>query len=397
MLIAMPGAPAELTLDDGGCVVTAVSAEPVAPAQRRALDERAARDQLTRLGDTPYALRALTLRAENAFLPVSTLNALRRDAAALLRAARLRRPARRALPLDAAREAIGAPASVPQSRAPAIIAQTPRLADTARLLAAGAGAVYWSPEDYRPAALDRALETADAPRVWLTLPPLAWGQELEELAAWIRRRADRLAGAVLTNPGQCALDLAGLPWVADAPFNVFNAASADLLRRAGCARVTLSPELNAAEIAEAMAATNAKCAWELAVYGRAQLMLLSHCPRRVAAGESACAACRQGEPLPPLVDRKGYAFPLRSLRLPHGCHIRLLNSLPTWLPDKHARVLRGLGERAALAWRLCFAEEPPALCETLTRRAAAIRAGASPEGPPPLARTTSGHFARGVE
>jgi hypothetical protein len=158
-------------------------------------------------------------------------------------------------------------------------------------------------------------------------------------------------------------------------------------------RSTLSPELNAKEIAEALGQGGA---WEILVYGRAQLMLLSHCPRRLCAGERGCAACDRGEPLPPLVDRKGYAFPMRRLRMAHGCQVRLLNSLPTWLLDKHSRALAQLGRQAPLSWRLCFAEEPPGQCASLLRRARAIRDGL-PAGEAVEMQSTSGHFARGVE
>ncbi|RLT38659.1 MAG: U32 family peptidase [Chloroflexi bacterium] len=61
--------------------VTVRSAEPLASAQNRALDADFVREQLGRLGNTPYALETLTLEVEDApFAPASLLNQLRRDA-----------------------------------------------------------------------------------------------------------------------------------------------------------------------------------------------------------------------------------------------------------------------------------------------------------------------------
>ena len=370
VLSAFPGAPAILTLTDGIHTVTAATAEPVAPAEKRALDISGARRQIERMGDTPYTLRSFQLRGEGAFLPISALNALRRDALGALGLARKARSVRRVLPFK--EPAIAA--STDQLR---VIAQTYRLADAENLLAAGADAVYWSPMDYRPEALRCATKGADHAKVWFVLPPLAWSEELENLAAWVR--AADFSGVALVNPGQLAMDWGGLPRAADAPLHAWNRTARHTLAEWGCQRATLPPELNAGEMAEALAVGGA---WEMVVYERTQLMLLSHC----LPGEG------------PLIDRKGYAFPQERLRMAHGCHIRLLNSLPTWLPDKHARALRSLAAQGNLSWRLRFTDEPLAMCEALVRRARArLVDSLEEEMDSILGAVTSGHFSRGVE
>ncbi len=385
-LYAYAGKPAVLTLRDGLHEASASSAEPVAAAQQRALDEDSARKQLERMGDTPYMLTALSVRSKGAFMPVSALNALRRDAVAQLRAARLARPARRVLPLP---EKIGA---LVLADMPKLIAQTPQISHAEALLRAGADTIYWSPDDFRLDALQRAFLQSDC-KPWLVLPLLAWSEELCALDRWVGEHAAHLSGVVITNPGQCALPWGGLPRAGDTALNVCNRLAAETLREQGIERITLSPELNARELAEVMDSG----AWELVVYGRTQLMMLSHCPQRLRHGETACAAC-VGDNLPPMIDRKGYSFPQRRLRMAHGCQIRLLNSLPTWLGDKHARALSGLAERGSLAWRLCFVEETLERSIEIVRRARALRDGGVPtsdwDAQTPF---TSGHFARGVE
>jgi putative protease len=65
--------------------VSVRSAEPLGPAQRRVLDEELLREQLGRLGGTPYELAEIELRVEGRpFAPASLLNRLRRDAVARL-------------------------------------------------------------------------------------------------------------------------------------------------------------------------------------------------------------------------------------------------------------------------------------------------------------------------
>jgi putative protease len=87
-------------------------------------------------------------------------------------------------------------------------------------------------------------------------------------------------------------------------------------------------------------------------YGRAQLMLLHHCPARtylgLAKGHANCRLCDdskadalQGTAL---IDRRSTAFPLLRQRLPEGCLVRLMNSVPT---DIVGRV-RGAGWSAMM-------------------------------------------------
>jgi len=74
--------------------VTVCSAEPLAPAQSRALDADFLREQLGRLGNTPYALGRLEADVQgNPFAPASLLNQLRRDAVDQLAALQSRPPA----------------------------------------------------------------------------------------------------------------------------------------------------------------------------------------------------------------------------------------------------------------------------------------------------------------
>ncbi len=85
-----------LTLSDGqGHRVTVQGEAPLPAARNRALDEATLSEQLSKLGGTGYHLSGLTVDLQGAgFLPVSALNALRRDAVALLTEQRGQAPRR---------------------------------------------------------------------------------------------------------------------------------------------------------------------------------------------------------------------------------------------------------------------------------------------------------------
>jgi putative protease len=77
---ARVGEPLELAWTVGLASVTVKSPEPLQPARNRALDEALLREQLGRLGGTPYELGELTLSTDGVFVPSSLLNQLRREA-----------------------------------------------------------------------------------------------------------------------------------------------------------------------------------------------------------------------------------------------------------------------------------------------------------------------------
>src|SRR5690606_35768488 len=90
------GGPLALTFAAGAAAVTLNSAVPLARAARHALDDVRLREQLGRLGETPFELGTLDTAglAEGLFLPVSVLNDLRQEAVRRLLALRDERSVR---------------------------------------------------------------------------------------------------------------------------------------------------------------------------------------------------------------------------------------------------------------------------------------------------------------
>ncbi len=226
----------------------------------------------------------------------------------------------------------------------------------------------------------------------LVLPAVTSTDELSDLHACVCRHAARFAGVVANNVGQFEPR-----WPVDVfggqGLNVMNGESAGFFTALGAKRLTASCELSEKELRELQACGGN---YELEAYGRVQLMLLSHCPRRTKAGEerqdAACNACAADGGCPQVyTDRKGYRFPLRRQRMAHSCVVRLYNSVPTDMA-RFARKLRDAG----VSLRVSFTDEPlERQKEIVTSYRSILDSGVAVHDVAEFA--TSGHLARGVE
>ena len=329
-LVALPGEPLTLTVTDGTSTATATG-DTVTAAQKRAMTEEDARKSLGKTGDTAFALRELTVFTENAFVAVSALNALRRDALEMLenqRAEDFARPIGRECPLP---EANVMTHDVP----PVIIVRDEKQYAAVKGLNAR---IVWYPEDFRADALEKGIAAME-PGIWLHLPMKCEQATLEALHAFVTAHQDKLGGVVLGSVGQLGLTWP-VPMGAGEGVPVMNRLAAQFLLEKGCEFVTASGELSAAELEKLLKHTPNMV---VPAYGRAQLMLLHHCPARtylgLSSGHAACRLCDSGSPDAlcgtAFTDRRGVRFPLMRMRLPEGCLVRLMNSVPT---DLLARV-----------------------------------------------------------
>lgn len=324
-LIAYPGKPLALTMTDGESSVT-VTGETAAPAQSRAMSEEDARRSLGKLSDTPFSLRALTVQAAGAFVPVSVLNQLRREACQQLAEARIAAFTRKAGREETVDDLIYPDTLDAPSMA---IVRTREQADA---MQGAADLLVWYPEDFRADALESGLR--DMPdSVWLQLPTVCEEKTLDLLCAFVQRNAGKLGGIVLGSVGQLGRTW-NVPMGAGSGIPVMNRRAAQFLLEQGCRFVTASSELSGAELRTLMQNHPPVV---VPAYGREQLMLLHHCPARtylgLTKGHAACRMCDQHSPDAlagqTLTDRRGTVYPLLRQRLPEGCLVRLMNALPT--------------------------------------------------------------------
>lgn len=324
-LIAYPGKPLTLTMTDGESSVT-VTGDTVAPAQSRAMSEEDARRSLGKLSDTPFSLRTLTVQTAGAFVPVSALNQLRREACQQLAEARIAAFTRKAGREETADDLIYP--DTPDAPSMAIV----RTREQADAMQGAADLLVWYPEDFRADALESGLR--DMPDgVWLQLPTVCEEKTLDLLYAFVQRNAGKLGGIVLGSVGQLGRTW-NVPMGAGSGIPVMNRRAAQFLLEQGCRFVTASSELSGAELRTLMQNHPPVL---VPAYGREQLMLLHHCPARtylgLTKGHAACRMCDQHSPDAlagqTLTDRRGTVYPLLRQRLPEGCLVRLMNALPT--------------------------------------------------------------------
>ena len=324
-LIAYPEKPLALTMTDGESSVT-VTGDTVAPAQSRAMSEEDARRSLGKLSDTPFSLQTLTVQTAGAFVPVSALNQLRREACQQLAEARIAAFTRKAGREETADDLIYP--DTPDAPSMAIV----RTREQADAMQGAADLLVWYPEDFRADALESGLwDMPDG--VWLQLPTVCEEKTLDLLYDFVQRNAGKLGGIVLGSVGQLGRTW-NVPMGAGSGIPVMNRHAAQFLLEQGCRFVTASSELSGAELRTLMQNHPPVV---VPAYGREQLMLLHHCPARtylgLTKGHAACRMCDQHSPDAlagqTLTDRRGTVYPLLRQRLPEGCLVRLMNALPT--------------------------------------------------------------------
>ena len=328
-LRAWPGAPLSLTVSDGTSRVTA-EGDPVSAARTAPADEETLGRSLRKTGGTVFQPETVRVETAGAFVPVSAVNVLRREALSRLAEERIR-----AFGPDPGPEGVFPPAELPEGRLPRMAwVREEEQAEEAR---AAGFRVIRDPEDFRKEALDRLRESL-VPGDWLQLPSVCGEETLDLLEAFCREAGDRLGGVVLGSAGQLGRRWP-VPFGAGPGIPVMNRQAAAFLLEEGCGFVTASEELTGAELKELTASCPPVT---VRIWGRTQLMLLHHCPARTAlglrSGHAACALCDRRDPDAlrgsVLEDPRGYAYPLLRQRLPEGCLVRLMNDRPVEWTDR---------------------------------------------------------------
>ena len=299
------GAPFTLILDDGeGHVVREASSLPLqtAPDDQRPLTTERLRDQLGRLGGTPFHLGDLDNRLEGAvMLPTSELNRLRRDAAAKLDTLRAA-PKRWQLAAPATVSDVGlnvSSSSVPHAStaspaAPALILYVRDFAQLDAVLSADLPFAdlyceFENPKHYRDAVQRfRAFEISNlksqipdaqrpAPALWLA-PPRVFkpGEE------WILKQvlSAEPDGILARNHEHLRFFPAAAPHLrlrGDFSLNVANPLAAEYyLSKYKLERVTASYDLNLAQL-EALLKSAPPAWFELTLHQHMPMFHMEHC------------------------------------------------------------------------------------------------------------------------
>lgn len=373
-----PDQPAVMEVSAGTAHVR-TEAGIVQRAQKQPLTEERIRRQMEKTGDTPFALEELKIHIEEpVFLPVKTVNELRREALESLSEA-LCAPFRRKCPeplpgarIPARGAGGGGDVAVSVSCETAGQAEACRQFPEIRRL-------------YLPLSLvERYLDSgaAEGPEIWLSLPHVTRAGDLEPY----RERITRLLENGLS--GFLARNLESYVWVRrlgaadrcrlDAPLYTWNAWSRAFWEQEGIAGDTVPLELNGREIA---ARDNRGS--EMLVYGLLPLMVSAQCLQKNA------DQCRKNGAAVWLKDRYQKKFPVKCYC--EFCYNVIYNSIPFGLL-KEAEEVKKLGTDGI---RLSFTLESGQECGALLKEFLEVYRGGRPA--PGEVPFTKGHWKRGVE
>ncbi len=378
--------------DDSGEVATAASALALQSAAKHPLDSATLSAQLGRLGDTPYQLGSLDNRLEGAcHLPLSALNALRRDLVAQLTAATPRHPAPARLPAASTisyRDLLPASAradehgnALPAVRRAAELSVLCRSLDQlAAAVACDVATIYCDFEDPRryaeAVAYVRATPAPQLQRpadIWLATPRILKPGETGLLKQIANARPD---GVLLRN-------LAALEYykhsslvgkkAGDFSLNIANPISAQLLMdHAGLDYVTVSYDLNVSQVLDLLQA--APPAWfELTLHQHMPMFHMEHCVFCAFMSEGTSSKdC--GRPcdhhVVHLRDRVGQ---LHRLHADVGCRNTLFNAKA----QTGARFFPALREAGLARFRVELLDEDPAAATSTIRAYQNLLAGTS--------------------
>ena len=343
------GQPAQAAVQDReGHLVTVEGPEPESAVNVPLTREKVA-GQLSRTGGTPYACEKAVVRIDEGLsLPLSALNAMRRQALEELSRQRVALPERRTGPFRPG-------VRYESRRQPPVFTLSLRRAEqlSDQLLALSPALIYLPVEELsaHPELLERT-RAAGVP-VGAALPRICWDREwpqVKEALADLKKRGVDQALCPTWDEVERALQL-GLRARGDFGLNTFNSQALKQLRQMGLESATLSFELKLAQIRDLSKAIDT----EFIAYGRLPLMITENCIVYNHSGQHTCAGVNQ------LVDRKGERFPVVKA---FGCRNEILNAKKIFLADKAADWQR-LGLWAA---RLQFTTENAAECVQVLSR-----------------------------
>jgi putative protease len=279
--------------------------------------------RLCKTGGTEFSFAIISAEVDdNIYIPVSRLNALRREACDKLRETVISRGLRHCEPVvydDTANR-------LEKAAEPKLSVRVRTAEQFRAALMSGVDRVYSESisSDMVKNAHAKGIE------LYYALPHIARDGYVEYFKTGDKAGCDGYLLRCHTNA------LTDKPIALDYTFNIMNSATVGELKRAYCASTyTLSTELNTSELKKIADKDS-----EIYVYGRLPLMTTHQCPIGLYDGgkESGKFCSRRGNSDKySLTDRKGISFPV--MNCCEGCYAQILNSSPVAVTNRIAEVL----------------------------------------------------------
>lgn len=322
-----------------------VSGTDASTAQSRPLSANEAFRSISKTADSPFEIKDFQFSSTfPAFIPVSQLNALRRETLDLLK----ERMIEDYLPPKPRRNLKSAPIKTAFPSSPRLLVRYHDISYREAFLDEGADCFIYEPDDWRSGKIPGILESLAEGDI-LCLPRQMNERDYAAFSSFVQR-SGRPYSLMAENLSQLSLPNAN---AAGEGIPCWNHEAQGFLRKLEVNSFVLSREMKLDEI-KRLPSEGVELI--LPVYGRATLMLLNHCPERVICGlssnRSQCAMCDKGKGVrgKALTDRYQCAYPLMPVRYDGGCVIKLLHHTPLNLLH--------LADRA-FSWLIDLSDESP--------------------------------------
>lgn len=330
------GKPLEVSIEDiDGFIGQATTGFIAEKALKRPLTTETITKQIERLGTTVFALASLECDIQGqVMVPISEINDARRRAVEQLEAARLAKFNRPPLPKDKSIEVLLPKLrTAPMRNKPELVVNVDAMDKVKAAVDNGADIIMFggecfgkrelSAEDYRNAA---AYVREHNRKLILSTPRLVLQGQMVQVKDSLALFNDLKPDAIsVSNIGTLQLlrELSQIPLHGDYPLNIYNSITANYLTKQGLTSLTLSPELNFAQV-EALA-DKQLAQLECLVHGYLTLMISDYCMLGSFLGgqdiKNCNQACLRGQYW--IKDRKNEIFPIATDQF---CRMHILNA-----------------------------------------------------------------------
>ncbi|GAB6098368.1 U32 family peptidase [Halanaerocella petrolearia] len=304
-------------------------------ARNQPLTEEDFREQLSKLGNTPYQLEGLDLEIDsNLFIPISKLNELRRNAVDKLNQIRKEQFLTTSRSNDLTEESfqLQTAKGTEDNELTVYLQQTDYITDIAPL---EVDRIYLDSKKVNIDKLDGIISQTDKynTELFIRLPRIAREEEMKQIKVEIEKlEQTEIDGYLVPQLGVVELVKdTNKELIADFSLNTFNNYTTKLWQKEGYKGVVLSPELTLKEVKK-LARYN-EIEKEVIVYGHLPMMISEYCPVGYVTGggevgprgcETNCRDNKYG-----LLDRKDMIAPIKTD--PNSCRSIIYNSQPLYL------------------------------------------------------------------
>ena len=358
------GEPALLKVSDlNGNLVSVESSVVAQKAINLPLSNERIKEQLNKTGDTPYCLGNLLITSDNdSTMPISALNAMRREALDKMKSLRIqihKKLSSVLIEYDGTFKQSDNDEPNENNTKLLLSAFFHSIPDSVNELNDLVSRIYvpiTKPENIKKIRLEFNGE------IYVWASSVLKDSELLSVKEEIRGLAQLIDGIVYGNLGIYKVikeEFPELSLCAEPSMNIFNDEARKLHEDLGANTAVLSPELNYNEVKGITAPSTSRLDIEAIVYGRIPLMTMEHCPSSIGmVCTRKCNTCTGNQGF--LKDRKNEVFPF--VRDPKLMRTQIFNAYPTFMDD-----IEALKETPVKYLRLIFTNEDKETRNTLAK------------------------------